>query len=488
MKKLILFTILILTSTLHSIAQDVFVTGTLTDETGAPMIGANVIVKGTQRGVVTDIDGKYNINAPVGSILVINYIGYLPIEMEVQADGSTAPVRKQRIKQKQVVPATQSQPQSIQHPYVDHNVSFESDTTAYVYHNPEQGVAVMGDGSHFRTKGFKRQINFNMLKSVKVKEGKHGHVYVLENNELKRYYKPIIVYSTSFSGQGVTSLPKLQGDYAQGRPINGIQAWQGPETGEPFAWGPKVTLFEYDGNANAYDKNGNLVPLSLGNGKLIKPYNPYDIFKKGMTYKNLLLIDHKIKAIKYIVSLKDNLQKGIIPGSKFHRQSAGLNINIDRDRFKMDGKANYSLADGKYTGSSPFGFHFMRAVMLTPPTFDNSYGLGNEAINKPVAYELENGFQRNASNGVADNPYWLLNHSVDKMGMDRFSGVVKFEFQLFSNHNFKTGISYDKNNSETITAVDSGSEIFTQGIYNQREELIESWKSYGIFSGSYNNN
>ena len=53
--------------------------------TGEPIIGANVVVKGTTNGVITDFDGNYTLDAPVGSILVISYIGYQSIEVKAVA-------------------------------------------------------------------------------------------------------------------------------------------------------------------------------------------------------------------------------------------------------------------------------------------------------------------------------------------------------------------------------------------------------------------
>lgn len=52
------------------------VTGIITDEKGEPVIGANVVEKGTTNGSVTDIDGKYTLMVSDGAILQISYIGY----------------------------------------------------------------------------------------------------------------------------------------------------------------------------------------------------------------------------------------------------------------------------------------------------------------------------------------------------------------------------------------------------------------------------
>ncbi len=73
-----------------AVAQNNKVTGVVKDANGEPLIGATVMVKGTTRGTATDIDGKYSINAPKGSTLVISYIGSQP--MEVKVNGATVDV------------------------------------------------------------------------------------------------------------------------------------------------------------------------------------------------------------------------------------------------------------------------------------------------------------------------------------------------------------------------------------------------------------
>lgn len=53
------------------------VTGTVTDASdGSPVIGANIVVKGTTTGVITDIDGNFTIDVTSKDILEISFIGY----------------------------------------------------------------------------------------------------------------------------------------------------------------------------------------------------------------------------------------------------------------------------------------------------------------------------------------------------------------------------------------------------------------------------
>lgn len=59
------------------------IAGTVLDNNGEPIIGANVIVKGTTNGTITDMDGNFSIEADAKATLNISYIGYLPKEIVV---------------------------------------------------------------------------------------------------------------------------------------------------------------------------------------------------------------------------------------------------------------------------------------------------------------------------------------------------------------------------------------------------------------------
>ena len=60
------------------------ITGTVTGESGEPLIGATVVVKGTTTGAVTDLDGAYTIEAGPDDVLLFSYTGYSEKEVEVR--------------------------------------------------------------------------------------------------------------------------------------------------------------------------------------------------------------------------------------------------------------------------------------------------------------------------------------------------------------------------------------------------------------------
>jgi hypothetical protein len=68
-----------------ALAQEQTVTGTVSDESGLPLPGASVVIKGTNTGVSTNFDGQYTIKASKGQTLVFSYVGYGQKEVAVGA-------------------------------------------------------------------------------------------------------------------------------------------------------------------------------------------------------------------------------------------------------------------------------------------------------------------------------------------------------------------------------------------------------------------
>ncbi|GAB2791942.1 TonB-dependent receptor [Rhabdobacter roseus] len=64
-------------------AQDLTITGKVTDETGETVPGVSVTVKGTQRGSITNVDGSYTLSAAPTATLVFSFVGYLKQEVPV---------------------------------------------------------------------------------------------------------------------------------------------------------------------------------------------------------------------------------------------------------------------------------------------------------------------------------------------------------------------------------------------------------------------
>ena len=67
-------------------AQQMTVNGVVKDPTGEPVIGANVIIKGTTNGTVTDVDGQFVLSASKGDVISVSFIGYKMQELPATAN------------------------------------------------------------------------------------------------------------------------------------------------------------------------------------------------------------------------------------------------------------------------------------------------------------------------------------------------------------------------------------------------------------------
>ena len=70
------------------VAQTKDITGTVTEEGGVPLPGANVMVENSSKVTITDFDGNYSIKAEEGDVLTFSYIGYLTKSITVGANST----------------------------------------------------------------------------------------------------------------------------------------------------------------------------------------------------------------------------------------------------------------------------------------------------------------------------------------------------------------------------------------------------------------
>ncbi|TXE07288.1 TonB-dependent receptor [Seonamhaeicola algicola] len=73
----------LLAGTLAGFAQDIKISGVVSDENGQPLTGANIVVKGTTTGAQTDFDGNYSLTASRNATLVVSYLGFITKEVAV---------------------------------------------------------------------------------------------------------------------------------------------------------------------------------------------------------------------------------------------------------------------------------------------------------------------------------------------------------------------------------------------------------------------
>ena len=75
-RKYMLFSLLGVLMVQFGFAQQKTITGNITDETGNALPGATILIENTQRGVTSDFDGNYSVEASENEVLIFSYVGY----------------------------------------------------------------------------------------------------------------------------------------------------------------------------------------------------------------------------------------------------------------------------------------------------------------------------------------------------------------------------------------------------------------------------
>jgi TonB-dependent SusC/RagA subfamily outer membrane receptor len=325
MKRILLAWFVLTTVSVSAVWAQKTVTGTVTArDDGSPVPGVNVIVKGSTIGTVTDIEGRYQISVPDNStVLVYSFIGLATEEVTVGTQTVIDMVMTADIRQLTEVVVTAiglesdkaSLGYSIQAVNADEIVNARETNIVNALNSKAAGVMVVsasgspGASALIRIRGASSisrsnqplfivdgmpidnsgginaidgvdnsnraiDLNPNDIASLTVLKGPaatalygiraaNGAIIVTT----KRGGKGMKVeFSGAYTANQVNKLPEMQTSYAQGRPVNGVPTWRGPDTTEGFSWGPAIADLEFDGSEYDFDKNGRLVPKGTGNG------------------------------------------------------------------------------------------------------------------------------------------------------------------------------------------------------------------------------
>lgn len=266
--------------------QRTTITGIVTDINGEPIIGANIVEKGTTNGTITDIEGKYSIDALLSSTLQITYIGYNP---------QTIAVNNRRVINIQLKEDSQAIDEVIVVGYGVQRkgnltgsvaaIKSEKLTTAPIANVTnalagqlpgllaKQNSGLPGsDGSSLSIRGFGdpliivdgvessfNNIDPNQIESISIlKDGaasiygaRAGNGVLLVTTKRGQDQKPTITYNGSFTIQGVTDMvkPASSGQRTQMEREAYLQSGQ-PEAGAP--WTAEAVDKFFAGNDPAY--------------------------------------------------------------------------------------------------------------------------------------------------------------------------------------------------------------------------------------------
>ena len=377
-------------------AQDKVITGSVMDESGLPLPGASIVIKGTQNGTLTDFDGKYTINANVGDVLSFSFVGYSNHEVIIASSTSinvtlnydnaleeVVVTALGRVKKKKSLGFAQQSVEGedlVRTNEVDINNSLAGKVS---------GVQAIGNsGATFDDASIRLRGNTNVLyvvdgirvqsasdinsadvESISVLKGgaatalygtdASGGVVVITSKKARRGQSIKLQLSTEMAN--ATNMLEYQNEYGGGYSQDFITLPSGelrPDYGADQSWGPKLdgTLVRHwDSWIVGDPEYGQLRPWSAN------PDNVKDFYETATVNKAILTFQNGGENHNISSTIRNVNQEGILPNSG--RKTTQISINADfkvTEKLSLDAIVNYQVQSTLnnpelgYTGSGSF--------------------------------------------------------------------------------------------------------------------------------------
>ena len=425
------------------------VKGIVTDSKGEPIIGANVLEKGTTNGVITNLDGEFVLNTPSNATLVISYIGYEPVTVALNGKTSlniqmkeealaleTVVVTAMGIKKKEA-----SLTYSTQQVGGDELIRAKDPNMINALAGKTAGVSITRNSSGL---GGSAKVSIRGIRSAN-SDGNNQPLYVIDgvpmlNSVSEQAFSAMGGNNDAGnrdSGDGISNLNPddiesmsiLKG--ASAAALYGSQAANGViliTTKKGKAGMQRVTfssnltvdhaicLPEYQ---NRYGASGETSWGAEDAG--MKVYdNVGDYFGNGVTATNSLSVMAGKEKMQTYFSYANTTAKGIVEVNKLqkHNMTFRETASLFNDRLTLD--ANVNLMTQKIKDRPSSGGYYMNPLVglyVFPRGEDLSVYRDNNGFEKFDAdrsMPVQNWYTK--ISGFTQNPYWLTNrvNSIDK--------------------------------------------------------------------------
>ncbi|MBC9797174.1 SusC/RagA family TonB-linked outer membrane protein [Sinomicrobium weinanense] len=466
--KLKLLTLLLLNFGLISLSAQRTVSGTVTDDSGQPLPGVNVIVQGTSKGVVTDFDGNFSIEAGTSDILEFSYVGFLPREVTV-GDKASLSVRMitdtQQLDEVVVIgygisskkdlvssvssvksDALENQPV----PRVDQALQGRAAGVEVTSNNGAPGngatIRIRGNSSIngnnnplFVVDGFIVGTDFN-LNNININD--------IESIDVLKDATALSIYGTRGASGVVLITTKSGKGLPESKPVFSINSYVSVDNMVnkiPILGGKGYV--DYINEAGQFipgpgiDHNGTMLPVGMTDTSLPLQYdNPGEVpttdwidtvSQTGFVYNTDISVKGRTKSTNYYNSLSYFKQEGVLRNSGLERVTFRSNFDIDvSERFKMglrlnlssfkkeNNKVNFSQIvtavlpirtiyddEGNFTGTNPISGTLQRNPEADIQLRQTHDLVTNLISNAYFEYELFHGFKLKTALGATLNFY-----------------------------------------------------------------------------------
>lgn len=438
-------------------AQKKTVTGKVTDEDGLGLPGVSVLVKGTSRGISTDFDGKYQIEANTGEVLVYSSVGYSSQEKKLSGGGKTLVINVVLKEQTQqlgevVVTALGIKREEKALSYNVQQVNSEELTKVKdanfinALNGKVAGVTINRSSSGI---GGASKVIMRGQKSI---EKSNNALYVVDGvpmlsltrsqGEDKYQSKGSTESIADINPEDIESMTVLTGASAaalygsaaangailittkkgkEGKLSVGFSS--GTEIGSPFILPEFQNTYGSDGDVTSWGKK---LPDDA------EKYNVRDFFQTSYTLTNSLSISGGSEKNQTYFSAASTNGRGIVPNNTYNRYNFSIRntSHLLNDRLKIDVSASYIIQDhlnminqGEYMNPLVGAYLLPRGYGLSKARHFEKYN-PNKHIYEQVWGDLAEGADGTFSGSFSkdyslQNPYWVAYRNLREMKRER---------------------------------------------------------------------
>jgi len=449
------------------------ITGTVVDNTGEPAIGATVRVKNGQHGVVTDIDGKFTIDVPKGSTLIVSYIGTQTQEVQVGNTHDLHITMQPTARQIDEVVVTALGIKRSEKALSYNVQKVGSDQLTNVknvnFVNSLNG-AVAGVNINASTAGVGGPTRV-VMRGTKSITGGNNVLYVIDGVPMLNKSGGDIGggrYSSQPSGEGIADInpddiesisvltgpssAALYGSAAANGVIM-INTKRGTEGKVKVAVSSSMEFsnpFILPKFQNTYgNKAGSF--YSWGD-RLATPssYDPKDFFNTGNNYINSVTLTTGTKTNKTYISVATTNATGVLPNNKYNRYNFTARNTSDflNDKLHLDVSGSYIIQNtqnmyrpGEYYNPLTAAYLFPRGEDWSAVELYKRYDASRKLATQYWPYG-DQGMQ-------LQNPYFIVNDMMTPTNRKRYMFMSSLKYDILSWLNVTGRVRVDNTNTES---------------------------------------
>ena len=491
-----------------SVKAQIVVTGqVISAEDQFPVIGASIFETNSENGTTTDLDGKYKITVAEDATLTISYLGYITQEIKVAGQTKIDIVLSENAYQLDDVVVTaygiekekkatgfsfseingdelnQAKEVSVAAQLVGKVAGLEvtkpsngpTSATRIVLRglssfSGSDGPLIVVDGIPINNTnltsgglyggrdsgdGF-NSLNPDDIENITVLKGPAASalygaragsgVLVITTKKGKSQKGIGVEYSSNYTMEEVTILPKFQQEYGQG--ANGLKPANQQEAFENWrSWGGRldgspITIF-----------NGDTIAYSSPGEKDIRSY-----YKKGSTWTNNLSFNGGNKFFNTRVSLSHLTNHGIVPNTSYDRYTANLNLKVNlTKKISLDGKINYAHenADNRTNltdnPSNPSKYFIVGPNNLPHAVFQQT----RREDGTPIYW---------SNNPFTLSPYWGPKEATNNDQKNRIIGYLSARWEIMDGLSIQGRMATDQSKQRFFSAEIDGTQFRPEGI------------------------